>query len=228
MTDVLASFVRVVAFTVAALLPIINPIGGAPIFLSTTPGASEATRRAMARRIATDSLILLVSAMLIGSYVLLFFGLSLAVVKIAGGLLVLSTGWQLLRAEASPDSRLATPSAISPLDDQRFRSRSFYPLTFPLTVGPGSLSVALTLGATTRVQGATPLTLVLGTALGLVIVVVTIYVCYRYATTLLRTLGETGTVVLLRLSAFILVAIGVQIFCDGVIEEFHIPIPRGL
>ena len=92
MTDVLASFVRVVAFTVAALLPIINPIGGAPIFLSTTPGASEATRRAMARRIATDSLILLVSAMLIGSYVLLFFGLSLAVVKIAGGLLVLSTG----------------------------------------------------------------------------------------------------------------------------------------
>ena len=77
-------------------------------------------------------------------------------------------------------------------------------------------------------QGATPLTLVLGTALGLVIVVVTIYVCYRYATTLLRTLGETGTVVLLRLSAFILVAIGVQIFCDGVIEEFHIPIPRGL
>ena len=110
MADVLAAFVRVVAFTVAALLPIINPIGGAPIFLSTTPGASESTRRTMARRIATDSLILLVSAMLVGSYVLQFFGLSLAVVKIAGGLLVLTSGWQLLRAEASPDSRLAAPA----------------------------------------------------------------------------------------------------------------------
>ena len=182
----------------------------------------------MARRIATDSLILLVSAMLVGSYVLQFFGLSLAVVKIAGGLLVLTSGWQLLRAEASPDSRLAAPAAITPLDDRHMRSRSFFPLTFPLTVGPGSLSVALTLGATTRVQGATPLTSVLGTALGLVIVVVTIYVCYRFATALLSKLGDTGTIVLLRLSAFILVAIGVQIFCDGVIEEFHIPIPRRL
>ena len=226
MADVLAAFVRVVAFTVAALLPIINPIGGAPIFLSTTPGASESTRRAMARRIALDSLILLVSAMLVGSYVLLFFGLSLAVVKIAGGLLVLTSGWQLLRAEASPDSRLASTQAIAPLDDRQARSRSFFPLTFPLTVGPGSLSVALTLGATTRVQGATPLTSVLGTALGLVIVVVTIYVCYRFATAVLNKLGDTGTIVLLRLSAFILVAIGVQIFCDGVIEEFHIPVPR--
>jgi multiple antibiotic resistance protein len=228
MVDVLAAFVRVVAFTVAALLPIINPVGGAPIFLTTTPGASNATRRAMARRIAIDSLILLVAAMLVGSYVLLFFGLSLPVVKIAGGLLVLSTGWQLLRAEASPDSRLAAAPAVSPVDDERIRRHSFYPLTFPLTVGPGSLSVALTLGATTRVQGATPLTSVLGTALGLVIVVVTIYVCYRFASTLIVKLGDTGTVVLLRLSAFIVLAIGVQILCDGVIEEFHIPVPRGL
>jgi multiple antibiotic resistance protein len=226
LVDVLAAFVRVVAFTVAALLPIINPVGGAPIFLTTTPGASDATRRAMARRIAIDSLILLVAAMLVGSYVLLFFGLSLPVVKIAGGLLVLSTGWQLLRAEASPDSRLAAP-AISPVDDERIRRHSFYPLTFPLTVGPGSLSVALTLGATTRVQGVTPLMSVLGTALGLVIVVVTIYVCYRFASTLIVKLGDTGTVVLLRLSAFIVLAIGVQILCDGVIEEFHIPVPRG-
>ncbi len=226
MADVLATFVRVVAFTVAALLPIINPIGGAPIFLSTTPGASESTRRAMARRIAIDSLILLVSAMLVGSYVLLFFGLSLAVVKIAGGLLLLSSGWQLLRAEASPDSRLAAPPTITPLDDRQIRSRSFFPLTFPLTIGPGSLSVALTLGATTRVQGATPLTSVLGTALGLVIVVVAIYVSYRFATAVLSKLGDTGTIVLVRLSAFILLAIGVQIFCDGLIEEFHIPVPR--
>jgi multiple antibiotic resistance protein len=192
MVDVLAAFVRVVAFTVAALLPIINPVGGAPIFLTTTPGASDATRRAMARRVAIDSLILLGAAMLVGSYVLLFFGLSLPVVKIAGGLLVLSTGWQLLRAEASPDSRLAAAPAISLVDDERIRRHAFYPLTFPLTVGPGALSVALTLGATTRVQGATPLTSVAGTALGLVIVVVTIYVCYRFASTLIVKLGDTG------------------------------------
>ena len=226
MPDTVVAFLRVVAFTLAALLPIINPVGNAPIFLSMTPGATGATRRALARRVGRDSSLLLMSAMLVGSYVLLFFGLSLAVVKIAGGLLVISSGWQLIRAEASPDSRLAAQSTSPAWGDQQIASRSFYPLTFPLTVGPGSLSVAVTLGAATNVDGANVLASVFGAATGLIIVGVVIYVCYRFASPLVSKLGSTGTGVLMRLSAFILLAIGVQILCNGIIEEFHIPIPQ--
>ena len=139
MADTIARFVSAVLLTMAALLPIINSPGLAPIFLSMTPGATDAARAALAGRIARNSFMLLIGAMLVGSYVLIFFGLSLAVVKIAGGLLVTSTAWHLFRAEQSEGPALVSPSTPPP---HRIESVSFYPLTFPLTVGPGSISVA--------------------------------------------------------------------------------------
>ncbi len=136
------------ALAIAALLPVVNPPGCAPVFLSLTPGASDATRTLLARRLAINGVLLLVAAMLIGSYVLGFFGLSLSVVKIAGGLLVIATGWRLLNSEGASESASMAPKVAWAADEMT--RRSFYPLTFPLTVGPGSLSVALTLGAGTR------------------------------------------------------------------------------
>jgi multiple antibiotic resistance protein len=218
MPDTIAAFVRVVGLALAALLPLINPPGVAPIFLSMTPGASDSVRTAIARRIARNSFVLLVAAMLVGSYVLIFFGLSLAVVKIAGGLLVIATAWHLVRAEQSPDSTIV-PAPPVPTAEQ-MASQSFYPLTFPLTIGPGSISVAVTIGAGVRVRDVSDVTSILGAITGIVLVSVAVYLCYRFASRLLRVLGGTGTVILLRLSAFILLAVGVQIFCDGLVERF--------
>jgi multiple antibiotic resistance protein len=218
MADTISAFVRVVGLALAALLPLINPPGLAPIFLSLTRGASEPVRTALAGRIARNSFVLLVAAMLIGSYVLLFFGLSLAVVKIAGGILVIATAWHLVRAEQSPDSSIATTSPTSTAE--QLASHGFYPLTFPLTIGPGSISVAVTLGAGVRVRDVGDVTGVLGAVTGIVLVSVAVYLCYRFASSLLRVLGGTGTVILLRLSAFILLSVGVKIFCDGLVERF--------
>ena len=218
MADTITAFVSVVGLALAALLPLINPPGLAPIFLSMTPGASEPVRTALAARIARNSFVLLLAAMLIGSYVLIFFGLSLAVVKIAGGLLVIATAWHLVRAEQSPDSTIAAPSPV-PTAEQ-IASHSFYPLTFPLTIGPGSISVAVTLGAGVRVRDVGDMTGVLGAMMGIVLVSSAVYLCYRFASRLLRVLGGTGTVVMLRLSAFILLSVGVKIFCDGLVERF--------
>jgi multiple antibiotic resistance protein len=224
MGDTIAAFVRAVMLALAALLPIINPPGGAPIFLSMTPGASEPVRTALAARIARNSFVLLLGAMLIGSYVLIFFGLSLAVVKMAGGLLVIATAWHLIRAEESPDTTIV---ATSPAPSaEQIVSHGFYPLTFPLTIGPGSISVAVTLGANFRVRDVADVTGVLGAVAGIVLVAVAVYYCYRFASRLLRVLGRTGTVVMLRLSAFILLAVGVQIFCDGLVERFGVAIPQ--
>jgi multiple antibiotic resistance protein len=166
---------------------------------------------------------LLLGAMLVGSYVLIFFGLSLAVVKIAGGLVVTSTAWHLFRAEQSEGAGLVSAPAAGP--PGRLESVSFYPLTFPLTVGPGSISVAVTVGAGARVRNLGELPPALGVVVGLLIVAVIIYLCYRYASRVLGVLGSTGTVVLLRLSAFILLSVGVQIFTTGVIERFGLTVP---
>jgi multiple antibiotic resistance protein len=222
MADTVGVFVRAVMLALATLLPLINPPGSAPIFLSMTPGASDAERTALAVRVARNSFVLLVVAMLAGSYVLIFFGLSLAVVKIAGGLLVIATAWHLIRSEQSPDAIAVKPSPLRP--DHEIGSHSFYPLTFPITIGPGSISVAMTLGAGARVAEVADVTGMLGVVLGIMLVSSTVYLCYRFAARLLRALGRSGTGVLLRLSAFILLSIGVQILCDGISERFGIPV----
>jgi multiple antibiotic resistance protein len=215
MPDPLTIF-RSAALAIAALLPIVNPIGSAPIFLSMTHGATARTRTALARRIAMNSLLLLLAAMVVGSYVLNLFGLSIAVVKIAGGLLVIANGWHLIRSDEAPDANLVKAPEWSPAEIQR---QGFYPLTFPLTVGPGSVSVAITIGAGAS-EGGLRLLTVTGTLLGILIVGGAIYVSYRNAGRLLALLGDTGSIVLLRLSSFILLAVGVQIFTDGLAERF--------
>ena len=213
-----SALLRTVAITLAALLPIINPLGSAPIFLSMTPGASESARQALARRVARNSLLMLVGATLVGSYVLNFFGLSLAVVKIAGGLLVIATGWHLIRDASTPDVKIVPASPA--WSAAEIASKSFFPLTFPLTIGPGSVSVAITLGAGTRAPDLPVLLGVAGSIAGMAVVAIAIYLCYRYAGKVLDMLGENGTAVFLRLSAFILLAVGVQIFSDGLAERF--------
>ena len=220
MNHELAALAQAIALAVATLLPIINPIGSAPVFLSMTPGASEQARSALARAIARNSVLLLLVAMLGGSYVLNFFGLSLPVIKIAGGLLVISTGWSLVRADQSPDAGLVASSPA--WNAEEIASRSFYPLTFPLTVGPGTISVAITLGAGARVSGSTEIFHLAGLLVGVVLVTVAIFLSYRYAYRLIQVLGTTGSLVLLRMSAFILLSVGVQIFSDGLSQRFHV------
>ncbi|MBL8378729.1 MAG: NAAT family transporter [Burkholderiales bacterium] len=206
---------KTVFVVVAALLPILNPPGTAPVFLAMTHGATPAVRAALARRIALNVLCMLVAAMFVGSFVLEFFGISIPVVRVAGGLLVCATAWQLLTA-ADPleagDARAASGASFDVLSQ-----RAFYPLTFPITCGPGSIAVAITLGATLQ-SSKIALLHMSAAVLGAVLLAATVFVCLRYAERLLRPLGKTGTTVFLRLMAFVLLCIGVQILWTGVAE----------
>ncbi len=128
---------------VSALFPIVNPLGGSPIFLTLTQGYSSGDRRLLSTRIAMNSFILLVASYLVGSHVLAFFGVSLPIVQVAGGLVVLASGWALLNNKEDEVREEVHETA----DRQQILRHAFYPLTLPLTVGPGSISVAITLGA---------------------------------------------------------------------------------
>lgn len=200
--------------TVAALLPIVNPLGSAPIFLAHSADLPAAARKQLAWVVARNALFLLIAAMLAGSYVLAFFGISIPIVRVAGGLVVLATGWQLLQAGDELD---APPSAVADAWQRETARRGFYPLTFPLTVGPGSISVAITLGAGAALDRQAGLIRVGAYLIGAAIIAVTIYICYRSAHRLGVILGETGRSVFLRLSAFILLCVGVAIFWSGAV-----------
>lgn len=201
----------------ATMLPILNPAATAPIFLSLTDGASPSTRALLARRIARNMFWLMIGSMLVGSYVLDFFGISLPIVRVGGGLLLVSVAWRLLGATPStPDSRVALAEVFTP--DHAHR-QAFYPLTFPISCGPASISVAITVGVSLHdVELMVSLARMSGALLALAIIGVLLYLAFRYGEHFLRLIGDAGTAVFLRLTAFILLCLGVQIVWDGVSE----------
>ena len=200
-----------ILLVVSALFPIVDPIGGSPIFLSLTRDYTAQTRRLLARRIAVNSFTLLVASFTIGSHVLSFFGISLPVVQVGGGLIVISTGWAMLKQKDGNDRGEVGRTVNYP----NVLSDAFYPLTLPLTVGPGSISVAITLGANEPHHLGANLLAILAAAIGSAFVAVTIYLCYAFADRLEGIMGPTGMNVILRLSSFLLVCIGVHILWNG-------------
>ncbi len=207
-------FGSIVGLALGALLPIVDPLGGAPIYLAMTTGLSKEQRSRMAKLVAVNSFVLLIASTLAGAYVLDFFGLSIPAVQVAGGIVVCLVAWSLLN---SPNTQPAVDRNTAPAPSaEDLSQQAFYPMTMPLTVGPGSISVALTLGANPP-PGFRPLLITaLAHALGIFLVALGVYFCYRYADVILRKLGPTGTGVVVRLTAFILLCIGVQIAWNGV------------
>jgi multiple antibiotic resistance protein len=208
-------FLQTLVLVFVALFPVVNPIGDAPIFLALTQRYPQAAQRILAKKIAAYGFVLLAVSFLFGSIILDFFGISVQVIQIAGGLVVAATGWSLLNAkESAPSAEEATETLEDALE------HAFYPLTLPITVGPGCISIAITLGAHIRHQAGPgfehgyPRHFFAG-LLGMFLLCVLVMVCYSRADLLVKRLGKSGTTIMTRLSAFILLAIGVQIMWNG-------------
>ena len=193
------------------LFPIVNPVGAAPVFLAMTRGLGSPERALLARRIGINAFLLVLGSVFVGRYVIEFFGLSVPVIQVGGGILVCSVAWDLLRSEETQSEMTLTPQT-----SEQLAARAFYPMTMPLTVGPGTISVAITRGAAAPRTPSGWAISAAGSTAGAVALALSIYFLFRHAEKLTRALGTTGTAVLLRLSAFILLCIGVQIVWNGV------------
>lgn len=218
-------FIKVLTVTFITLFPVVNPIGDAPIFLSLTHRYSEAVQKILARKIAAYGFVILVVSLLVGSEILAALGVKLYVVQLAGGLVVATTGWSLLN-QKDDDSDESEPATL-----EDALEHAFFPLTLPLTVGPGCISIAITLGAHLRHHAGPgfdhgyPLRF-LASLVGMALMCVVIYFCYGNAERLVRVLGKSGTNIVMRLSAFILVVVGVQIMWNGLSTGVQQLFPR--
>lgn len=203
-------------FGFSTLLSIINPFGIAFVFHDMTRWLTARERSRLARQIAINSFIVLVVAMFLGSRVLSFFGISLEALRIGGGLAVAAAGWTMLRADPTAS---AAPRAMDTAPVERM---AFFPLTLPLTTGPGSIAAAIALGAerTSAAQGA-----LLVSALSAVMVAVSVAACvwiaYAKAEAIARRIGPQGTMIATKLTAFLLLCIGVQIMLTGVTDALR-------
>lgn len=198
----------------SALFSIVNPIGTAFIFSQVTAERSHGERAALARRIGLYSLLVMLGAIWGGTYVMSFFGVSLAALRIAGGLVVGAFAWQLLSAPERREERKQRQAdeAVGEADV------AFFPLTMPLTTGPGTISVAIALGSSRPEGGTAFLTFFLGTSIAAAVIAVIIWLAYRWADRLTALLGETRVQIVSRLAAFLLLCVGTQITLSGVLD----------
>ncbi|HVT52470.1 MAG TPA: MarC family protein [Dongiaceae bacterium] len=198
----------------SALFSIVNPIGVAFIFSTVTASRSHAERLQLAARIAFYSALVMLVALWGGAYVLSFFGISLAALRIAGGIVVGINAWLLLQAPERTEERKQQQAAES----EGIDAVAFFPLTIPFTTGPGTMSVAIALGSNRPNSGPEALSFVLGASAAAVVVALIIWVTYAFADRLTAMLGRSKAQVVTRLAAFLLLCVGTQIAMNGVAD----------
>jgi len=208
-------FLNAVILVPVTLLPIINPLATAPVFVATF-GGNRAVAQRLARQIAINSCFVMLASMLIGTHILALFGISLPVVRLGGGLLLAAAGWRMLHHSEDDDVHSAAAEEAAALTDTEVMRRSFFPMTFPLTTGPGTIAASIALGAQVLT---TPFWVYLvgafALAAGAALVSLVLYFLFGNAASVLRWLGEIGTLVMMRLMAFILLCVGIQIMWNG-------------
>ena len=213
----LHDFLNLAAFSFLALFPILNPPAMAPIFLDMTSALPDADRHRLAGLIGRYTFVLLFCVLVAGGWLLKVFGISVPVIRIAGGLLLFNTAWQMLNSECR----------FSPAEQEelksRMTSRAFFPMTMPVTAGPGSIAVTLTLVPAGSLLSSYTWLKFAADAAGIALAALSVFLFYRYSENFLRRLGRAGAQTISKISAFILLAIGVQIVWEGVRGLLNLP-----
>ncbi|WP_263379980.1 MarC family protein [Granulicella paludicola] len=205
------------ALAFSALLPLVNPLGSALIFVGVVGPASIGAYRSLARRIAINTLGFFLIVEIVGSAVLNFFGISLPIVQVSGGLVIAAMGWGLLNQKDSDTSEKKVEIKDDDMElSHTLSEKTFYPYTFPLTVGPGSLVVTLTLSAQAT-QHTLTMSLIAhaGILLAALLMAVAVYFCYSNAPRITQAISPSTAHGILRVVAFFLLCIGVQIAWNG-------------
>jgi multiple antibiotic resistance protein len=208
----------------STLFPLINPIGSALIFMRLVGPQDHAVYKRLARKTALLTVLFLTTVDLVGSFILHFFGVSLPVVEVAGGLVIASMGWRLLNEpDDTPEASQGRPvHSLEALD-----ARVFYPFTFPITAGPGTVVVMIALAAhgeqSSFIDSVSSEAGLLGAVLVLCLLV---YFSYAFAQAITSKISSQTIHGILRIISFFLLAIGVQIFWRGAEKLLH-PLMHG-
>ena len=206
-----------IAFSV--LLPLINPLGSALVFLGLAGDASPEVYRSLARRIAINNIIFLAIIELLGAAILNFFGISLPIVQLSGGIVIAVMGWSVLNERDARAISRNKQEETEVRDETKARileQDAFYPFTFPVTSGPGTLVALLTLTAHISDRALSNDILAhAGVFLAVVVLSIMVYFCYAYAPRITRIIPPSTAHGILRVVAFFLLCIGVQIAWNG-------------
>ena len=210
-----SELVKFFGLSFSALLPLVNPVGDALVFLALVGTARPAVYRSLAKKIAITTTLFLVMIEVLGTAMLKFFGISLPVMQVSGGLALAAMGWRMLNQE-QPDTK-DERTEVRDAGLGSLEGKIFYPFTFPITAGPGCIVVMVTLSAHASVKGLLPnMAAHAGIVLAVVLLSVAVYFCYGYAPAITARVSSQTAHGILRVIAFVLLCIGGQITWNGV------------
>jgi multiple antibiotic resistance protein len=211
----LYTFLHLAVAGIIALFAPVNPVGTALVVNPFFEQLTEKERHRAASKVTTYCLILCLTVLLVGSWFFKLFGISLPVVQLAGGIVICHMGWLLLSNDNKASDSGASQGTTPPPTD--LEDRLFYPIAFPMTTGPGTIAVLLTLSANGHAtRGSTYLANLGALVVAVLVICLAVYVCLAYAPAFLKRIGPKGGMVLNRISAFLVFCVGLQIATDGI------------
>jgi multiple antibiotic resistance protein len=187
-----------------ALFPLMNPVGNTPIFFSVTADDTPEYRRRQALKTAINVFVILTVCLFFGRYILAMFGLTVPILRFAGGLVVAHVGWGLLQQSPSLGDE-AHAEARDKIDV------SLSPMALPIMAGPGAMSVAIALGA-----GSPKLEASLGDLIALALLTILNYVCLLLGEPLVKKMGRNGMDAFNKILGFLVLGIGLNLVVSGV------------
>ncbi len=206
-----------------ALFPVIDPIGDGFIINNFLGNMDRGERKTAIRKIITNCLLIGIGSLLIGHLILLLFGLAVPVVQVAGGIVICKTGWEWL-SDSKP-ARTDDKSVKVSVKD--IEDRLFYPISFPIALGPGTISVIFALMANnTSAKGQLLHTWINYSivALAIISILIILYIFLLHGPKIMKKLGSSVNLIINKMIAFITFCIGIQILVTGISKIFHLTI----
>lgn len=209
-----------------ALFPVVNPIGNSFIINSILSALPKEERRGAIKRIIFNCLVIGFGSLALGHFVLLLFGLAIPVIQLGGGFVICKTALDMLNE--SPSSEADGEGHGVPCGEslKKIKNQLFYPISFPITFGAGTIATIFTLMASASEKGSFGKMLIEYSyiALAIIAILLILYVMLISGHEVLRRLGTSGTLMINKLVAFLTFCIGLQIMLRGIEKIFHITV----
>ena len=212
------SLVHLVFIGIITLFPVVNPIGTAFILNPYFDNLTRKQRKNAVKKIALYAFSICTVTLFAGHWILELFGISIPVIQLAGGIMICKMGWEFLSASnIAQERQVKAEHTAEAFAFHRLQDKLFYPITFPVTTGAGTISVLFTLGARSTHETTRDYLINTGALIiAIIVICVLIYVFYVNTKTLIQYMGPKGENVVSRISAFLIFCVGLQIAVNGI------------
>lgn len=221
----LHSVLYVFLSSLISLFPVLNPIGDGLVVSAYLKGLTYERRKKAAKKIFIYCILISIGSLLLGHIILLMFGLAVPVIQVGGGLIICKTGYDMLVSRDAPEDK-PPREEVKKIDEDALDMKLFYPISFPIAVDPGTISVIFTLMATASVKEDLTSTVIHYAAIAMALILLTWLLCLFVVQgpRVIKKLGNSADMILNKFVAFLTFCIGIQIFVMGISKVFHIAV----